>query len=109
MIPKPSEMSIPGITDADMIVDQYRYLLLFRSSRLIGHVVQNFSRGDSDDRICPDLFAVRQPHGDGPMCTDDFHWRTNFFAVRAKFVGIRHISTCGAAIGSAAGRERVCL
>src|SRR3546814_14439138 len=54
MIPKPSEMSIPCITDADMIVDQYRYLLLFRSSRLIGHVVQNFSRGDSDDRICPD-------------------------------------------------------
>src|SRR3546814_2423128 len=34
MIPKPSEMSIPCITDADMIVDQYRYLLLFRSSRL---------------------------------------------------------------------------
>src|SRR3546814_15521353 len=71
MIPKPSEMSIPCITDADMIVDQYRYLLLFRSSRLIGHVVQNFSRGDSDYRIFPDLFAVQQPHGDGPMFTDD--------------------------------------
>src|SRR3546814_11040288 len=65
MIPKPSEMSIPCITDADMIVDQYRYLLLFRSSRLIGHVVQNFRRWDSDDRIGPDLFAVQQPQGDG--------------------------------------------
>ncbi|KKC25047.1 hypothetical protein WP12_16325 [Sphingomonas sp. SRS2] len=89
-------MGIPCITDADMIVDQYRYLLLFRSSRLIGHIVQNFGRGDSNNRICPNLLTIQQSHSDSSVCADAFHRCSNFFDVSAKLAGYRHISRCDA-------------
>src|SRR3546814_13884255 len=109
MIPKPSEMSIPCITDADMIVDQYRYLLLFRSSRLIGHVGQNFSGGVSDDRTRPDLIAVQPPHGDRSLSHTPFPCRTNFLHVLAKLAGTPNLPRCDAAAASPPAPQANCI